>query len=183
MVGAPSPTPEWRGITDSDTGASFLIVGPGETEGRWEKVGDTFGDWTISIYHMTDRTLVVERNDGTKFDLILNPSPATAAVPTSAVPGMAYAIDYLEKRSAQLRREYEAAKKEFEDFKEQHNGMDPSQMTAGAIADEGNALKTKATTLNQTYLAVLKRLAETQNYVSAPPSSSPHTIIYRGAPP
>ena len=75
---AEAAKPDWRGVRTLDTGKSFFVVTPGETTGAWEKVGDAFGAWTVAAYRETDHILVVQRSDGTKFDLVLDPSPPTA---------------------------------------------------------------------------------------------------------
>jgi hypothetical protein len=77
---APS-TPEWRGVIDAGAEKSFLVVGPGEKAGHWEKVGDTFGEWTVAAYREADRTLVVRRKGGAKLDLVMTASPTSGDPP------------------------------------------------------------------------------------------------------
>jgi hypothetical protein len=166
--------PEWRGVIDLDTGSSFLVVAPGETAGNWKKVGDAFGDWTVAAYRQADHILVVQRTDGTKLNLVLNSSPASAADPVDPNQAKvnAYAITYLMERAQQLKRDSEAAEKELAAFKEKHAGMDPAQMAAGPVADEGNALKTKVAVTHQNYVTILDRLQQTRQNAASPPPAN-----------
>jgi hypothetical protein len=162
--------PEWRGVIDLDTGSSFLVVAPGETTGNWKKVGDAFGDWTVAAYRPADHILVVQGTNGTKLELVMNSSPATAAAPPDPNQGKAnaYAITYLMQRADQLKRDAEAADKELAAFREKHAGADPAQMAAGPLADEANALKTKAEVMHQNYVTILDRLQQTQQNAASP---------------
>ncbi len=166
--------PEWKRDTiDLDPGRSFLVVAPGETAGNWEKLGDTFGDWTVASYRAADHILVVQRRDGTKVELVMNESPATAAAPPAAPGPFDVALNYLQQRAGQLQREERSKMKEYEAFREKHGGLDPSEMPAGAEADEGKALKTQAKVAHDNYIGILERLSEIQRRTAGIPSSAP----------
>jgi hypothetical protein len=169
----PGSRPEWRGMIDLDRGQSFLVVAPGETAGNWEKVGDNFGEWTVASYRAADHILVVQRRDGTKLELVMNESPATAAAPPPAPARFDIAINYLHQRAAQLQREEIEAEKAYRAFRERHEGADPSQMPPGVVADEGNLLKARVKVAHDNYVTVLERLGETQRRNAGVPPSAP----------
>jgi len=157
--------PWLKGVTDLGGGKQFLLVPSDGTPGTWKKVGDAFGDWKIAEYREYDRTLVLRRDSGARLELVLAPSPATAASPpvASNAQANAYAIGYLQARAVQLKQQAEAAEEKFAAFKARNEGLDPSQMPAGPTAAEGNSLKIQATVARSNYMTILERLSEAQH--------------------
>ena len=165
--------PEWKGVMAVGEGKSFLVTAPGAVSGRWEKVGDSFGDWKVAEYREADRTLVVRRSDGARLELVMIGGGTIAAAPAPPAAPNAFAMQYLMQRAAQLKRDSESALKELEDFKQQHGGADPAALPPGPAADEGKALQTKVAVAHQNYVTILDRLNETQRQAQPPPAAAP----------
>jgi hypothetical protein len=75
-VSPASGRPELRGVMDLGSGRHYLLASPGGATSAWEKVGDSFGDWTLAGYKEGEKTLVLKGSDATELDLVLGASAA-----------------------------------------------------------------------------------------------------------
>ena len=164
---SPAPKPELRGVMDLGNGKRFLLALTNGPSGNWEKVGDTFGDWTLAEFREKDQTLVLQGSNGAKFELHLAASPADTTDTSNEV----YAVNYLQTRVLQLREEYQAAKKDLADFEAKHDGQDPSRLRDPQDAIVGNALVNRAAVTRQRYEALYQRLKDAEGAAALGPGS------------
>ncbi len=151
--------PELRGVMDLGDGKRFLLAAPGGGSSSWEKVGDSFGDWTVAEYRDQDQALVLQGSDGAKISLRLAASP----MPSADVGDEVYALNFLQTRVLRLRQEYQAAKKDLEDFEKKHEGRDQAHWREGAEAIAGNDLADRVARTKHRYDTVLQRLKDAEN--------------------